>query len=135
MVRIQRESVINQEAYEKAGSMGIIYTHIAQTLARGYENLYYVNTETEEFIEYYTDPETEHYHEYSSSAGYRAFEVPADGEEFFASAKENGKKVVYPEDLEKYLSAFNKETVLFEIEQNEQHINISKHMCGIHSRS
>ncbi len=245
MVRIQRESVINQEAYEKARSMGVIYTHIAQTLARGYENLYYVNTETEEFIEYYTDPEseqliekrrgdhffdqsrediktlvyhedvdlvlkgldrdnllktldenksfiityrintddeplyvtlkasrmeddekfvilgitnvddevkqrrqaerarderkaynrlnalagdfiaiyvvdpeTEHYHEYSSSSGYRAFEVPADGEEFFASAKENGKKVVYPEDFEKYLSAFNKETVLFEIEQN-----------------
>lgn len=245
MVRIQRESAINKEAYEQARSTGIIYTHIAQTLARGYENLYYVNTETEEFIEYYSeagsdkliekrrgenffdecvkdartlihpedystvlkaldkktlldtldknqtfvltyrlltdgdpmyvtlrtsrmedddrfiilgvtnvdeemkqrraverlkderiaysrlnalsgnfiaiyviDPETDHYQEYSSSIGYKEFEVPDEGEDFFTSAIENGRKVVHPDDLDKYLSSFSKESIMSEIEQN-----------------
>jgi PAS domain-containing protein len=50
MVRIRRESATSKEAYEKARSTGIIYTHIAQTLARGYTDLYYVNVDTEEYI-------------------------------------------------------------------------------------
>ena len=36
LVRVQRENATTKEAYEKAKSTGIIYTHIAQTLARGY---------------------------------------------------------------------------------------------------
>ena len=33
-------------------STGLMYTHIAQTLVRDYIDMYYVNTDTEEFIEY-----------------------------------------------------------------------------------
>ena len=34
-----------------------VYAHIAQALARGYTDLYYVNMETNEFVEYHTDDE------------------------------------------------------------------------------
>jgi hypothetical protein len=33
----------------------VIYSRIAQALARGYTDLYYVNMETDELIEYHTD--------------------------------------------------------------------------------
>ncbi len=56
-VHITRGSVDSKESYEKALSTGIIYTHIAQALAHGYENLFYVDLNTEEFISYRTDNE------------------------------------------------------------------------------
>ena len=34
-----------------------VYTHIAHALARGYTDLYYVNMDTDEFIEFHTDDE------------------------------------------------------------------------------
>lgn len=57
MVRIQRENATTKEAYERARSTSIIYTHIAQTLARGYQFLYYIGLDTEEYIEYHTENE------------------------------------------------------------------------------
>ncbi|MBQ9881223.1 MAG: hypothetical protein IJM42_01250, partial [Synergistes sp.] len=44
-----------EEAYEKAKREELIHTHIAQALARGYTDLFYVNIETDELIEYHTE--------------------------------------------------------------------------------
>ena len=52
-----RENVRLKEACEKAQNAGTIYTHIALSLARGYTDLYYVNMDTDEFIEFHTDDE------------------------------------------------------------------------------
>ena len=52
LVRIEHEQAKTKEAYENAVSTGLMYTHIAQTLARDYAEMYYVNTDTEEFVEY-----------------------------------------------------------------------------------
>ena len=52
LVRIQHENAMTKEAYETAVSSGLMYTHIAQTLARDYSDLYSVNTDTEEYVEY-----------------------------------------------------------------------------------
>jgi diguanylate cyclase (GGDEF)-like protein len=57
MVRIQRESATSVEAYEKARGAGIMYSHMAQSMARGFMALYYVNIDSEEFIEYHPDAE------------------------------------------------------------------------------
>ena len=57
MVRIQRSSAMSKDAYEKERSTAIIYTSIAQALARGYTNLYYIDTDSEGFIEYRSDDE------------------------------------------------------------------------------
>ncbi|MBQ7506015.1 MAG: diguanylate cyclase [Lachnospiraceae bacterium] len=244
LVRIQRENVKTREAYETERNNGIIYNHIAQTLARSYEDLYYIHLDTEEFTEYRTDettgaltevrrgkdffsacmreaglyihpedrsafmkalerdnlidslnrngfffmtyrllkdsgstyvsmkvsrmedddrviilgvmdvdeqtrqrraaervkeehiayarlnalagdficvyvvdPETDYYREFSSTKGFQDFEIPKEGADFFNAACENGKKIVYPDDLERYLAAFTKEGVLSEIER------------------
>ena len=52
LVRIQHENAMTKEAYENAVSSSVMYTHIAQTLARDYTDMFYVNCDTEEYIEY-----------------------------------------------------------------------------------
>lgn len=243
-VRIQRENEATKEAYERVKSTSVIFTHIAKTLARGYTDFYYVNLDTEVFIEYRTDsesgelretrrdvnffekckedigryvhpedrdavvkalarknllaalerdgtfmksyrllsgkgpvyvnlrasrmddndrsiiigvtdiddevkrrraeeqmeeertvfsrinalagdyiciyivdPETERFLEYSASSQYERFNIPKEGTDFFAEATKNGRKVIYPDDLERAESMFTKENVLATIEQ------------------
>ena len=52
LVRVQHEHAMTKEAYESAVSAGLMYTHIAQTLSRDYTEMFHVNVDTEEFIEY-----------------------------------------------------------------------------------
>ncbi|MCR4763840.1 MAG: PAS domain-containing protein [Lachnospiraceae bacterium] len=106
MIRIQREHAMTKEAFEKAKSNGIIYTHIAQTLARGYEDLYYVNLETEEYIEYHTDDVTGMFNEVRR------------GQDFFAGCKKEAEIYVYQEDRADVQHALNKETLIDALSRN-----------------
>ena len=243
--RISREDVKTKEDYEKARNSGIIFSHIAQALAYGYICLYYVDVNTEEFIEYRTDtengiltelrrgwhffeqcldeieefvysedkeavssamdrktlvaaldqngdftmtlrlmrdnepkytglkvsrmqdderyiivsltdvdeqmkernaaqklleeqvaynritalagdffciyvvnPETGQYREFSSTAGFNTFELPGEGNDFFAASREQAVAVVYPEDQSRFISMLTKENVISEVDQN-----------------
>ena len=106
MVRIQREIATSKEAYEKARRTGIIYTHIAQTLARSYEDLYYVNLYTEEFIEYQTDNE------------HNALTEARRGWHFFEQAQVEVNEYVYAEDREKFSKAMQRQALLDALAQN-----------------
>ncbi|MBQ3789904.1 MAG: amino acid permease, partial [Lachnospiraceae bacterium] len=88
LVRIRRENATTKEAYEKAKSNSIIYTHIAQTLAHGYEDLYYVNVETGSYIEYHTDDQT------------GALNEVRRGTDFFESCIREIEAFVYQDDRE-----------------------------------
>ncbi|MCR5325060.1 MAG: diguanylate cyclase [Lachnospiraceae bacterium] len=107
MIRIQRENATTKEAYEKARSNSLIFTHIAQTLARGYEDLYYVNISTNEFIEYHTDEKT------GSLTEIRR------GNDFFEVAKSEAKSNVYPEDQASVESAMDKDTLIEALNKNK----------------
>jgi diguanylate cyclase (GGDEF)-like protein len=100
MVRIQRETATTREAYERARSTGIIYSHIAQTLARSYIDLFYVNLETEEFIEYHTDSEN------------GTLVEARRGGDFFAQCKIDAETYLYPDDVEAFVKAIDRETLL-----------------------
>jgi diguanylate cyclase (GGDEF)-like protein len=110
MVRIRRESATSKEAYEKARSTGIIYTHIAQTLARGYTDLYYVNVDTEEYIEYRTDDE------------HNALTEARRGWHFFEECQTEVNEYVYPEDREKWSKAMERHTLLDALDRNNTFI-------------
>lgn len=99
MVRIQREHTITKEAYEKARSAGVIYTHIAQTLVHGYEHLYYINLDTEEYIEYITDKNGTHSEE-------------RRGLHFFEKCREDIERNIHPEDRKTVLNAMERRTFL-----------------------
>ena len=84
--RIRRGSVTNKEGYEKARNAGIIYTHIAQALAQGYADLYYVDMNTEQFIEYR-----------STGEGASLAEVRR-GWHFFEECQDQADELVHPDD-------------------------------------
>lgn len=110
MVRIRREIATSKEAYEKARSTGIIYSHIAQTLARSYTDLFYVNVDTEEFIEYRTDDEKS-----ALTEGRRGYH-------FFEECQIEVNEYVYPDDRAKFSRAMEQETLLEALDQNNTFI-------------
>ena len=106
MVRVRREIATSREAYEKARRTGIIYTHIAQTLARSYTDLYYVNLQTEEYIEYRTNDE------------HNALTEARRGWHFFEQAQIEVNKYVYSDDREKFARAMERKTLLAALEHS-----------------
>lgn len=104
--RIYRGNVTNKEGYEKAKTAGIIYTHLAQALAQGYEDLFYVDVNTEQFIEYQPDKES------GGLAEVRR------GWHFFESCQEEAEERIHPEDREAILNALDRKTLLSELDKN-----------------
>lgn len=105
-VRINRGSVKNKESYEKARSTGIIFTHIAQALAHGYMKLYYIDLNSEEFIEYQTDDK-----DGSLIESYR-------GWHFFEECQDMADKYVYSEDQDMVKRALDRKNMLETLDNN-----------------
>ena len=107
--RISRGSVDSRESYEKARNSGVIFTHIAETLARGYMELYYIDVNTEEFVEYRTDAETGSLRE--SRRGWHFFEECLD----MVDAH------VFPEDRDAVKRALDRKTLVAALDQNDSY--------------
>ena len=65
---------------------------------------------------YVVDPRNGHYREFSSTEAFKNFELGEMGSDFFADSRDQIGKVIYPEDLERFLAFFTKENVLSEVE-------------------
>jgi len=76
---------------------------IAQALAADYFSIYYVDLETDDFVEY------------SAQQNYRELGIENEGADFFALSRRNIPRVVYTEDQEKILAVFTKENLLREL--------------------
>ncbi len=85
---------------------GVTYADIANSLSADYINLYYVNVETEEFVEYRPD---------SSSVG---ISEERHGTDFFAASRKDALDFIYKDDLQKFVGEFNKENVLGVIDEH-----------------
>ena len=79
------------------------YADIARALAADYYNIYIVDLDTDEYIEY------------ASSVGGDELALKRHGEDFFASAAQETMTRIYEEDREKFLAWFSKETILKEL--------------------
>ena len=99
-VRIQRENAAAKEAYEKVKNTSIIFTHIAKTLARGYSDFYYVNLDTEVFIEYRTDEKSGELREMRR------------GENFFTEVKGDIGRRIHPDDRNAVMDALDRNNLL-----------------------
>lgn len=85
---------------------GTTYANIARALAADYYNIYYVDIETEQFIEY------------KSPVGEEELVVERHGENFFAAAARDTMTRIYEEDRESFLADFSKEKVLRDIDEH-----------------
>ena len=74
-----------------------IYTHIAHALARGYTDLFYVDMDTDEYIEYHTD----------DNLG--VLTEARRGSDFFEGCKREARLFVHPDDQELFVGTMRRE--------------------------
>ena len=67
---------------------------------------------------YVVEPDTGKYREYTSTAGFDAFSMPEEGDNFFSEFRENSIKLVYPEDQNRVFTALSMNNVLEEVGRN-----------------
>ncbi len=118
MVRIQRENATTREAYERARSTGIIYNHLAQALARGYTDLYYVNMDTGEFIEYQTDDDL------------GVLTEARRGSDFFEGCERDAKLFVHPEDQDAFVRAMDRDFLTQALARNKVFVMTYRRIKG-----
>ena len=84
----------------KPEEAGTTYARIARSLSADYINLYYVNLETEQFIEYSSDALTQN------------LDAEQRGEDFFSVSRRGAEALLYAEDYEYFVSSFTREKVI-----------------------
>ena len=87
----------------------IIYTHIAQVLAREYTDLYYVDIDTDEFIEFQTD------------SNFGVLTEARRGTDFFEDCKRDVKLFVHPEDQEAFVRTMDPEFLRNELDRSGEY--------------
>ena len=85
---------------EQSEHFGTTFAHIAQSLSADYVNLYYVDLETENFIEY------------SSDATRGALALECHGEDFFSTSRRDAARRLYVDDRDFFIRTFTKENVV-----------------------
>ena len=103
-------------AYREALSTSAVYESIVEALAGDYFDLYYVDTDTDAYVEYGSWTE----------AGKRTTE--RRGVDFFGESRQNASRYIYEEDRERFIEAFDKEKLLAEIRAHGTHIHLYRLM-------
>lgn len=83
------------------------FSHIANSLSKRFDSLYYVEIETGDFIEF-IHPKL-----------VASWNIPKEGKEFFFMASKNACKFVHPDDLANVLKIHDKETILKSLAKND----------------
>lgn len=86
-----------EAAYKEASSNATIYNHIAHALARGCTDLFYVNTETNELIEFNTD----------DASG--VLSEARRGMDFFEGCERDARLFIHPDDQDAFIRAMNRD--------------------------
>ena len=94
-----------KEGAETGEDWRLRYSRITRALAADYFCIYYVDMETDRFIEY------------SAQENYRALGIEAGGDNFFERTRENISRVIWHGDQDRVRKAMKKETLLKELER------------------
>ena len=106
VVRIRKENEQTRAAYQEALSTSAVYESVVNALSEDYFNLYYVDLETEDYIEYGSRTEK----------GRHVNGV--HGRNFFSETRKNALTLVYEKDQKQFLERMNRERLLEEIEKH-----------------
>lgn len=97
-------------AYKEALDTSAVYENIVNALAEDYFNLYYVNVETDEYIEYGS----------RTSKGQRSAEKR--GTDFFNESMENARRLIYEKDQAGFMSVIDKKNLLDLTRKHEPYV-------------
>lgn len=91
----------------KQTDQGVTYNDIANSLSADYLNLYYVDLDTEEFVEYRPD----------STPGGENLTVERHDTRFFRNSCKDALVHIYKDDVDRFIKSFNKENIVSSIEE------------------
>ena len=97
------EQIREEQQMDRMRVHSVTFAAIARALSRDYFSIYYVNMETDSFIEY------------SAYGEYQDLGIEKSGEDFFGLSRKNISRVVYQEDREMVTDALAKENMLAEL--------------------
>ena len=96
----------------------ITYTQIAENLASHYDLIYYV------------DAQTDYYIEFSTHKIYGELEIQEEGGDFFGIAGQNADRIIHPEDRERIKLFVNKDNFITKLENSKQLIEDYRMVIG-----
>ncbi|MBQ6371348.1 MAG: EAL domain-containing protein, partial [Firmicutes bacterium] len=103
--------------FENAEEASATYAQIALALSQDFRTVYYVNVETD------------HYIEYSMKGSDQILQIVETGEDFFSDCASRIPEKIAPEDRERVRAAYAKERLLKDIDENRA-ISIAYQMAG-----
>ncbi len=92
--------VIIETVNEVMSNAGPTYSYVAEALSADYVYLFYVNLDTDKFIEY------------SSGGNYGDLSIERHGDDFFNASRHDAKEALYPDDVEPFIEVFTKENIV-----------------------
>ena len=95
-----------KEAYSETIDETVVHARIARALSADYTFIYYVNTDTDRYVDYSYD--TSHMNVQSKK----------QGEDFFNQSRKDSLKALYSEDVERFQQIFTKENILRSIKEH-----------------
>ena len=98
--------VKQREELKMISEQSVIFTHVAESLARQYGMIYYIDAETDDFIEF------------TAADEYKEVSINPSGSDFFATAQRNVSLIAYPSDRERLFDALVKKNMLKKLEEN-----------------
>ena len=78
----------------------VTFEHLAMSLAEDYASVYYIDIEDDSYVEYSAEGED------------HTLKIISSGDDFFADTQVNCRRLVYAEDQESFLGAFQREKLL-----------------------
>ena len=94
------DTVRQRKQDEETARQKEIYNQITASLAQQYDTLYYIDLETNKYLEI------------SATDEYKKLNVPATGKDFFADSRRSIRKYVHPEDQDKVTKIHYKDAML-----------------------
>ena len=103
-----QDTITAETAMLEKQRLSVTFSRIAESLASNYDVIYYVDTQTGEYVGY------------TSKNIYGGLKVNESGEDFFEDAKRNATGMVHPQDVDKVVAIFDKDYMLTILSRRKQ---------------
>ena len=95
-----------------------VFSQIAESLAQQYGMIYYIDTLTDDYIEF------------AASQAYKQFNINPSGSDFFGTSQRNVCAIIHPADRERVFHALDKQTMLAQLRENNSFTTTYRLLLG-----
>ena len=96
----------------------VAFDQVATTLAKHFDSVYYVDIETDGFIEFF------------HSQMLDELKLPEQGTDFFSFLREQARRVVHPDDIDYVLQLIDKKAIIKKLTENNSSLMVCRFVLG-----